>query len=225
MTGSFSVVRDFYGYRTGSYGHKPINIDLTTSSVAAEAIASDDPGRLSLRRQCELLETRFVDLDIIRVGGDDFNEVENIEIDVAVQVTRELYDGLDIGIGRVKWSFITVAQAGSYMSLDSPCETEDLIDDWSAFGGGVDCFFVRSITYGSGGGTPTKGDGLAVSLLGHWGSGIGLAHELGHFLGVEYHLGSRSFLMTFQFPKPPYKWRPEEISLIKSSDSMHGGCP
>lgn len=222
------MVKRFYGYESGVFGHKSINVDATVTPASGMSIASNDPGTLSLRRQIELLQTRYINLDVIRVGGDVFSALEQQEVDIAVQIARELYDRVDIGIGRVLAWHIKAANAGSYMSLDSECEAIDLIDEYTAGGGGIDCFFVRAITYGPGGGTPEKGDGLVMMLLGSWGSGIGLAHELGHYLGVDYHLGNREFLMVgggLGFPKPPYRWRPEELAIVKGSESMHGGCP
>jgi hypothetical protein len=228
VTGSFSVVRRFYGYESGVFGHKSINVDLKGKKLSEVSIASNDPGTLSLRRQLELLKTRYINLDVIRVGGDDFSALEHQEVDIAVQIARELYQRDDIGIGRVLAWHIKAAKAGSYMSLDSDCEAIDLIDEYTAGGGGIDCFFVRAITYGSGGSTPEKGDGLVVDLLGHVGSGISLAHELGHYLGVLHHMPYREYLMVGDgagFPKPPYRWTPGELALVKGSESMHGGCP
>lgn len=228
VTGSFSVVKDFYGYASGVYGHKSINVDFATTTMSDRSIAANDPGRLSLWRQIELLKTRYMNLDVIRVGGDDFTTLEKQEIDIAVQIARELYERDDIGIGRVLKSQITVADAGSYMSIDSACEAIDLIDDWDAPGNGIDCFFVRSITFGAGGAYDTKGDGLIVALRGDWASGIGLAHELGHFLGVHEHQSDNEYLLVGGgngFPKPPYKWTQGDLDTVKSSESMRGGCP
>ncbi|MFN0182047.1 MAG: hypothetical protein ACKVZ0_24855 [Gemmatimonadales bacterium] len=223
ITGSFSVVKRFYGYRSGVFGHKSLNLAPNQVTFNQVKIAPDDPGTLSLRRQIQLLKTRFINLDVIRVGGDVFTAAEQQEVDIAVQVARELYQRVDIGIGRVLAWHIKASDAGSYMSLDSRCETIDLIDEWTAPGGGIDCFFVRSLTYGPGGGTPEKGDGLVVVLLQTMYSGVALAHELGHYLGVDYHLGNRKFLMASS-PVPPYRWRPEELDIVRNSESMRGGC-
>ena len=83
-------------------------------------------------------------------------------------------------------------------------EAEDLTDDWSSSGGGIDVFMVQTIGDAAGWSNvdgpcskESKFDlsGVVLELsLGRRFTGVLLAHEVGHYLGLE-HANSATNLM------------------------------
>jgi hypothetical protein len=128
VTGDFSVVRDFYGY------------------LAKPDDPSPDPGfpNLSVLTQVRLLQGRHVHLNLIRVGIESFTPDDEAEIDGAVQLTRDLYEQVSLGIGRVLRFFVTTADANGHEHIGSDGEAEALTHDWTVPNDAIDVFFVRS---------------------------------------------------------------------------------
>lgn len=225
VVGNFSIVRDFYGYATGVYGHISLATDFTTVTEAAVKVDPTVPGRLSLLQQVKLLQGPHIHLDLIRVGFDDFTGIDEQEIDIAVQITRELYARIGLGIGRVLRWVISTEAANGFTVIDTESEAFDLIDQWFAPGGGMDVFFVRDIDFGKAGGTPDKDpEGTIVELSGNITTGIVLAHELGHYLGLG-HVNTETNLMFGNGPpKPSFDLTSSQAGQMKSSGLVKGGC-
>jgi hypothetical protein len=157
ISGSFSIVRNFYGYGTGVFGHIDLSTDLTSASSNTIKIDPNAPGELSLLNQVRLLQGPHIHLDTIRVGVEDFTTTDEQEIDIAVQITRELYARIGLGIGRVLGWQISTADANGHTVIDTQDEAFDLLDEFTAPGDGMDVFFVRDINFGAGGGgRPTR---------------------------------------------------------------------
>lgn len=209
------------------YGRKiDFATDLNGLTVDDVAIDPGARGELSVLGQVKLLKGRHVHLDLIRVGLEEFTLTDEREIDIAVQFAREIHARHGLGIGRVSRWFISVADADGYLSIDSECEAFDLIDDWYAPGDGIDVFFVQDLDMGLAGATPTNDpEGVVVEIQGNVSSGVALAHELGHYWGLE-HVSTPTNLMLGQgFPMPPYDLSGGQLDTIHEHDSMHGGCP
>ena len=62
-----------------------------------------------------------------------------------VQVARDMYAQVNLGIRVLDWRKITPAEANGRINITDGAEAEDLTDEWSASGGGVDVFWVQSI--------------------------------------------------------------------------------
>jgi hypothetical protein len=122
LSGDISIVRDFYGY----------------TSVPTEK-------QLSLLTQARLLKSPHIHLNLIRVGTNEngwFSDTDEQEIDAAVQIMRDIYATVSIGVGRVERYFITVAQAKGRDIIDSDDEATELTDEWSVPNDALDVFFV-----------------------------------------------------------------------------------
>src|SRR5207247_4104781 len=204
ITVEISIIRDFFGYKSGVYGHMPF-ADIAAMGVDGVAIDPNAPGRLSLLEQVNLLQGPHINLDLIRVGIEDFTTSREQEVDVAVQITREIYARIGLGVGRVLRFSIKKADARGHTVIETEDEAFDLIDEFSAAGGGMDVFFVKDIDFELDGGTPSKDpEGTVVQTTGTTTTGIALAHELGHFLGLDHVSLSTNLMSEDTFPKFPF---------------------
>ena len=190
QNGSFSIVKDLFGYR------------FHDSAQTYEA-------PLSVKDQIELGKKRSVNISAILVGHEpDFSgtvtRAQVRRIQFSIQVMRNIFGTRDLGIRKIYWSWITMANVGSYANITNRAEAEDLTDDWNGGNDGIDCFFVQSIG-DAGGWSNVDGpcdkdskDGLTGSVVELSGSdaftGVLLAHEVAHYLKLS-HTNSATNLM------------------------------
>lgn len=184
ISGSFSVLRDYYGY-----------VSL--------------PGPLSVRTQLLLLQGEFVDVNLIRVGIEQFTSGDESEIDAAVQFTRDTYATVNLGIGRVLRFFITNNDANGRDNIADNGEAETLTDEWTVDNAALDVFFVRTYAGSTIGLSAVEGpcdndakgmDGSVVAMEGSdTTTGFVLAHEVGHYLGLS-HVNNANRLMNPTVP-------------------------
>jgi hypothetical protein len=109
-----------------------------------------------------------------------------------------VYAQVDFGIRRIVWSRIPLADANGYVNIDNEAEAKALTHDFSGPPGGIDVFLVQTINGDAGLGPahppgPCNKDrnlqltGVLVALSSdrQW-SGQTLAHEVGHYLGLDH---------------------------------------
>ncbi|NEQ49612.1 MAG: hypothetical protein F6K11_05685 [Leptolyngbya sp. SIO3F4] len=181
VNGKFSVRRDVFGYIWG-----PMQRTLSVKD--------------HLRR----IRGSAINLSVFLVGhepgfGGWFNQDEAREIQHAIEVMRELYDQVGVGVRKIYWRYIPVDQATGYDSVDSG-EATDLTEDFSGPNDGIDVFYVQLITDAGGwsnvdgpcnkdakGRTGAVIEIKEVTDVGNLDfGGILLAHEVGHYLGLEH---------------------------------------
>ena len=170
LTGNISIVQDFFGYRTGT------------------------PIPLSLRTQLRLLQGKHIHLNLIRTANFDFSKQK--EIDFGLQTMRNIYAIVNVGVGRIQRFVIPPG----HEVIDGDSEAHDLWNEFSVPNASIDVFLVRVISGDSSGKSPVEGscdkdskddsgcviavednaDGVGVTL------GQAIAHEVGHFLGLEH---------------------------------------
>lgn len=181
LSGSFSVLHDFLGYRT----------DFNDRNI-------------SLLQQVQLLKNRYINLNIIRVGIDNFSAADEEEIDLAIQTTRSIYAAVNLGVGRIEHYDITVAQANGLDVITKNADARKITDVWSFPNASLDVFIVLNGWAGTCMGCTTIGlsnvDGPcdkvtngvmtgSVVTIGNTPSqltGQVIAHELGHYLGLSH---------------------------------------
>lgn len=203
--GSFSVTSDLYGY---VYRDTDGSV-FGTLSGNDTLPATGQPRTRSLRQHLERISGRSTDIVVILVGHeDDFSgsvtRAQVAKTQYAIQVTRDIYARAQLGVRRIRWTRIPLADAGGYVNIRNRGEAQDLTDDWSGPNGGIDLFLVQSIG-DAGGWSNVKGpcdkkskwdlSGAVVSLAqSHRFLGVLVGHEVGHYLGLK-HASSLSNLM------------------------------
>lgn len=184
VSGNFSVVWDFFGHFA-------------------------PPANLSVRTQVDRLAWKRVDMNIIRVGSDQFTWSDLQEIDTAVNATRNTYAQVSLAVGRVLHWVISTGDADGADNIGSDDEAEDLTDDWTVDNRALDIFMVRTYSGSTIGLSAVDGpcdkdakgmDGSVVAIEGSASiTGLVLAHEAGHYLGLS-HVNDGSNLMNPSVP-------------------------
>jgi hypothetical protein len=220
VTGDFSVVGDFFGY------------------LAKPDDPSPDPGfpNLSVLMQVRLLQGRHVHLNLIRVGIESFTSDDEAEIDGAVQLTRDLYEQVSLGIGRVLRFFVTTADANGHEHIGSNGEAEALTHDWTVPNDAIDVFFVRSFLVRGfiqpGGLSPIEGpcdkngvrmNGCVVRMMGDsLLTGFVLAHYVAQYLGLRDSDDNQNVM--FNTVPNGGELTPSQGSNMRDHCFVNGGC-
>lgn len=183
---------------------------------------------VSLKQQLDRLGTRFTHINCIRVGSDQFTFNDLVEIDRAVQKTRDLYAaaGRSMGVGRVEHFVISTADARGRDVIDNDGEAESLTDEWTVPNDALDVFFVRLYVGSTAGLSRVDGpcdknakgmDGSVVEMNAGGGlSDFSTAHEMAHYLGLS-HRNNSTALMNPTIPNGGQL-------TVAESDNMRDHC-
>ena len=189
LTPPLSIKRDVFGYIHGP-------VDRT----------------LSLRTHLERIRGIAVNLSIFLVGHEPgyagwFTQADARQIQNAVDIMRELYAQVGVGVRKLYWRYIPTAEAGGFDVVNS-AESTTLTEAFSGPNDGIDVFYVTLIT-DAGGWSKVKGScdkdkkgertGAVIEIkpasflptldqVNQW-AGILLAHEVGHYLGLSGGVG------------------------------------
>lgn len=181
VNGKFSVRRDVFGYIYGSMNRT-----------------------LSVKTHLRRIRGTAFNLSVFLVGHEPgfegwFDQNEAREIQHAIDVMRELYDQVGIGVRKIYWRYIPLNKATGYFSVDGALAT-DLTEDFSGPNDGIDVFYVQLVS-DAGGWSRVNGPcnknaqgrtGAVIEIKGVTDiagldfGGILLAHEVGHYLGLSH---------------------------------------
>jgi hypothetical protein len=195
VTGSLSINTHVYGYV-----FRDTNGSLFGTLQAGDTLpGSNTATTRSLRRHLETISGQAIDLLPIFVGhrndfSGTFSRDDATKVQYAIQIARDLYAQQNLGIRRINWQFIPEDDVGGYADITDRTEAGNLTDDWSGPPGGIDVFLVQSIGDAAGWSNDNgpcdknSSDDLTGAVLEVSGSrrftGILLAHEVGHYLGL-----------------------------------------
>jgi hypothetical protein len=171
LDGTFKVVRDFFGYDTGP------------------------PEQLSLKRQFELMNEHYVNINVILVGVESFAHAERAEIDSAIAFMRRALAAVNFGIGPVRWFHIDTDEAAGREHIASDGEAKDLTREWTVDNYAIDVFFVLTYAGSTVGSAPRNGpedkdihrmSGVVLAIEGSpTVTGNVLAREVCRYLGLK----------------------------------------
>ena len=187
ISGPFSVLGDFYGFRRRRLPTDPTGIRV----------------EVSLKEQIDRLRGRHFHLNVITVGSDQFTDADHLEIDYSIFKLRNVYRPVGLGVGRIRHWVISTAAANG---LDTPTTTgqlEDLTEAWTVPNDGIDMFIPHNMSISSNGGMTLgfsaidgpcdkNAKGMSGPTCGLWGreqTARTFAHELGHYVGLSHNHG------------------------------------
>jgi hypothetical protein len=158
--------------------------------------------------------------------GDVLDPADEENLDCAVHIARDIFGAVGIGIGRYdRWWMIPLSKNTGYEVLDE-CEASDLVDEYTAKGGGIDVFLVQAFSYKVVGTHPWKGDGVVVASRDQdfVGTARTFCHELGHYFGLG-HEDAKDNLMcqsddAKEGPFAAVRLRRGQVKEIKEHDEM-----
>jgi hypothetical protein len=181
----------FHGF---GFARKRVPTDPDTSVTAS----------VSLRQWVRDVQGEHIHLNVIRVGFDAIaatrRQTAEERLDYAIYKIHNVYREVGLGVGRVEHYVITAAEADGADDLGSESEADELSDNWTIPGNGIDVFVVRNISDSDFVGiSPVKGscdkdsedDGLIGGEIGRTFDRVArtFAHEIGHFLGLRHNHG------------------------------------
>ena len=216
VSGDLSVDSDLYGYvfraTDGSVFGTLEDVDVLPSS--------GEPTTRSLRRHLETISgIAAIDLVVVLVGHNtDFSGVvtrdQVTRIQYGLQVARDVFASVDLGIRKIVWWRIPMANVEGYADIRGDAEARRLTREHSGPAGGIDVFFVQTMS-GAGGiapGSPPgpidkdenlRMTGVVVQLAGtHFWVGRLIAHEVGHYLGLEHVEAVQNLMHVWEGPPP-----------------------
>ncbi|WP_309111046.1 zinc-dependent metalloprotease family protein [Saccharothrix sp.] len=149
-----------------------------------------------------------ISINVIRVGFENFTAADATTINNALTTFTNIYATVGIQVRRIERYRIPLADARGRDVIDNNGEAEALTDEWTVRNNAIDVFFVKLYVGSVAGLSPVPGpcdknakgmDGAVVELIGG-NTGLVLAHEVGHYLGLSHTTGSSTNLM---FPSVP----------------------
>jgi hypothetical protein len=203
--------------------------------------AASSPSPLSLLELARSLTQKQVDLNLIYVGFECLTADDYEKVNDALQLARACYAFVDLGIGRAGDFFISVVEAQGREIISDHAEANALIKEWTFPNDAIDVFFVVTFEGLTVGTSPTNGDcdkelndersGVVIGVEeSTFITGQTLAHEVGHFLGLDRtHPGHDSHSPdpnNLMFEKVPNggQLTPEQGRMMKKHCSIKTRC-
>lgn len=155
---------------------------------------------LRVRRHIELMQGEAIDLHVFLVGHEPgfagwWSEEEAARTQHAIDVMREIYAQVGLGVRNIDWRYIDTDTAAGYFSVDG-AEATDLTEEFSGPGPGIDVFFVQDVSDAGGWSNSlgpcnknlpfTRTGAVLETRTNLLFGGILLAHEVGHYLTLGH---------------------------------------
>ena len=209
LSGDISILADYLGFTMGRFD----------STGTPRGLPPDPTGALvqvSLVRQIQRLKGDHYDINIIRIGEDNFTDTDYLDLDYCIFKIRNIYNQRQVGIGKVEWWFVLSADADGLDSPNTQDELEEITHHWTVPNDAIDVFVPANMNVPSNGGqilglSPVGGpcdksdpDEMNGSVAGLWNTipntasdqtVRSLSHEVGHYLGLPHRNNSPTNLM------------------------------
>jgi hypothetical protein len=214
---AFGIWRGWIAFNSppgsGIFGRYDDREDMSVEIIMTRANGAAVSGTITARTMF-----RF-GVNVTAVAAEDFTDQEWADLALAADVTRTIYERVDITMGW-EFRFIERARVGSYEMITSYGQFHNLLSDWSGpnTNNNIDAFIVQGINIDNSGvdgidGTipgPTSHDGSNSGIIaaksGYVDGGVRrlqstylgmlIGHELGHYLGLP-HIDSAGNLMLW----------------------------
>ncbi|MCW8981071.1 MULTISPECIES: hypothetical protein [Altibacter] len=236
-TGNFSVLGDFFGFRRSRVPADEGLTGTTTSSVSLLQLAND-------------LDDDFVNLNIVKIGADQFvvdtNPATSLPsndhfhlIDYCIYRIRNIYRQRGVGVGRILHFSVDTADAQGHENCTTKGEMEDITDTWTVNNDGIDTFvpIILNVPSGTGvilgrsavnGPCEDKDDkGMNGSVFGLWGpeqASRTFAHEVGHYLKLKHKNSTNNNLMQQSGSVPGGNMRTSVNLTNSQGNDMKSHC-
>lgn len=239
VSGDLSVNADVFGYPYRDNSGRLFGT-LDEDAVLPFGGTVDAPTKRSLKRHLQTVSGPSIDVVIFLVGHrPDFSGVvsreEATKLQYAVQVARAIWQQRDFGIRRVEWGTISPELAGDLPNIQNIFEAVLLTIEFSGRSGAIDLFAVQTMGEAVGR-SPKNGPCSKDSPVTMSGclleltedpqfTGVGVAHEMGHYLGLGHESDENNMMHgpTSVFGK--CNTGPQMIELTSAqADDMKDHC-
>ena len=237
-SGNFSILGEFFGFRRSRV---PQDLGLATgvASVSLLQLAND-------------LDNDFVNLNIVKIGADQFVVDNNAAtstpnndhfhlIDYCIYRIRNIYRTRGVGVGRILHFSVDTADAFNHENCTTRGEMEEITDTWTVNNDGIDTFVPIILNVpGSNGGSvlgrsavngpcEDKDDkGMNGSVFGLWSpeqASRTFAHEVGHYLKLSHKNNTDNNLMQQSGSVPASSNMRNSVNLTNSQgNDMKSHC-
>lgn len=186
LTGEISINRDLYGYRFNRNKGGVFNDPLDKLDILPGTI---EPTARRLLEQLDLIQKPSINVRIHLVGAStltDTTMVSNTQrllIQYAIQVTRDIYAQVGLGIRKVDWRPLASTQRNFTYNQDTRTLAQNNTSNDRTI---IDLFWIQNM---NGAGGQNTQWGCIIELVGrsHRNLGILLAHEMGHHLDLSHN--------------------------------------
>ena len=183
-----------------------------------------DAGPVSVLQTIPSLAIKHIHLNLILVSSEDFTDDQLGEIATGVEIMRDLYAAVDIGVGSAQSYSISRDQALPHLPILNNAEAMALTEEWTFPNTSIDIFVVMFLPGDLQGLSP----GLCTALSTVWFGGTckkdsatgwsgcvvayqsnddfdppgkifghALAHEVGHYLGLCHVLDENNLMYPY----------------------------